>query len=147
MSDDKKVSFLDKARKSKNNTSNILSKAREDKNFMDKLVKSRSDLCYKVVGRDSTGREAYYFVLIDKEKKLQFLKHKVGDTYNLEDYGKIVYSAYGTKVPKEVKEMLKEKYGFDNISNDDDDEDEDAGIYFSSFDDEDDENNAEDEKK
>jgi hypothetical protein len=149
MTDDKKVSFLDKAKKkggSSGGAASILNKAREDKNFMDTLIKSRADMCYKVVGRDSTGREAYYFVLIDKDKKSQFLRHKVGDTYNLEDYGKIVYSAYGTKVPKEVKEMLKEKYGFDNLG-DDDDDDEDDGIYFSSADFDFDDDDEEEEKK
>lgn len=78
----------------------------------DKMAQS----CYKVVGRDSTGREAYYFVYIkDEAKRNAFLKHKVGDTYNLEDYGEVVYSAYGTRVPKDVREMLAKKYGFDNF--------------------------------
>lgn len=128
---EEKKSFLDKAKKSSNrpSTSSIAPKARDD-NFMDKFIKSRADMCYKVVGRDSTGREAYYFVLIDKEKKEQFLKHKVGDTYNLEDYGKIIYSAYGTTVPQEVKDMLKDKYGFDNLGTDD----KGGEIYFSSKD-------------
>jgi hypothetical protein len=131
--EEKKTSFLDKAKKNGIKPSSHAPKAR-DENFMDKLIKSRADMCYKVSGRDSTGREAYYFILIDKEKKEQFLKHTVGDTYNLEDYGKIIYSAYGTVVPQEVKEMLKEKYGFDNLDSSDAD-----GIYFSSKDLEEDE--------
>jgi hypothetical protein len=152
MVDDKKISFLDKAKKKSGSSSSvdkILKKSQDDKNFMDQLIKSRADMCYKVVGRDSTGREAYYFVLIDKDKKQQFLKHKVGDTYNLEDYGRIVYSAYGTKVPKEVKEMLKDKYGFDNLGNDDDEDDEEDQIYFSAadFDFDDDEISEENELK
>lgn len=126
--EEKKTSFLDKAKKSGIKSSSIAPKVR-DENFMDKLIKSRADMCYKVSGRDSTGREAYYFILIDKDKKEQFLKHTVGDTYNLEDYGKIIYSAYGTIVPEEVKEMLKEKYGFDNLDTGGAD-----GIYFSSKD-------------
>lgn len=86
------------------------------------IIKSQNNRVFKISGRDSTGRSAYYFVLIEKNKVQDFLKHKVGDTYNLEDYGKIVYSAYGEKVPREVKEMLKEKYGFDNLNNNDEDD-------------------------
>ncbi|HCR86046.1 MAG TPA: hypothetical protein DIV86_05145 [Alphaproteobacteria bacterium] len=88
---------------------------RDKKNFMDHLISTRGDLCYKVVGRDITGELAWYYVLVDKEKKDAFLKHKPGDSYNIEDYGKIITSGYGEEVPEDVKEMLKEKYGFDNF--------------------------------
>ncbi len=89
--------------------------AGEKKNFMDHLINSRGDLCYKVSGRDITGRNAWYFVLVDKDRKESFLKHKSGDSYNLEDYGKIIISGYGDSVPDDVQEMLKDKYGFDNF--------------------------------
>ncbi len=88
---------------------------RDKNNFMDHLIRSRSDLCYQVMGKDSTGETAWYFILVDKEKKEQFLAHKQGDSYDLADYGKIIASGYGNEVPDDVKEMLKEKYGFDNF--------------------------------
>lgn len=88
---------------------------RDKNNFMDHLIRSRSDLCFQVMGRDSTDRTAWYFILVDKEKKEQFLAHKPGDSYDLADYGKIIASGYGDEVPDDVKEMLKEKYGFDNF--------------------------------
>lgn len=89
--------------------------AGEKKTFMDHLINSRGDLCYKVTGKDITGRNAWYFVLVDKDRKEAFLKHKSGDSYNLEDYGKIIISGYGDSVPLDVQEMLKDKYGFDNF--------------------------------
>jgi len=88
---------------------------RDKKSFMDHLISTRGDLCYKIVGRDITGEIAWYYVLVDKEKKDAFLKHKPGDSYNIEDYGKIISSGYGEAVPEDVQEMLKEKYGFDNF--------------------------------
>ena len=119
----KKTSLSDKFKKSdkiissdnsdEENSSSFLS--RDKKNFMDHLISSRGDLCYKVVGRDITNRVAWYFVLVDKDKKEAFLKHKAGDSYNIEDYGKIITSGYGEEVPEDVKEMLKEKYGFENF--------------------------------
>lgn len=89
--------------------------SRDKNSFMDHLIRSRSDLCYQVMGKDTTNRTAWYFVLVDKEKKEQFLNHKPGDSYDLADYGKIIASGYGDEVPDDVKEMLKEKYGFDNF--------------------------------
>ena len=88
---------------------------KDKKSFMDHVINSRGDLCYKVSGKDSTGKTAWYFILVDKDKKEAFLKKKAGDRYNLEDYGKIIVSGYGEEVPDDVKEMLSEKYGFDNF--------------------------------
>lgn len=130
MSDEKK-SFLEKFGKSKSPVDKAKDKktigpkddleeddshlGRDKNNFMDHLIRSRSDMCYQVMGKDTTGRTAWYFVLVDKEKKDQFLGHKPGDSYDLADYGKIIASGYGEEVPDDVKEMLKEKYGFDNF--------------------------------
>lgn len=87
----------------------------DKKSFMDHVINSRADLCFKVTGRDVTGEVAWYFILCDKDKKEAFLKHKEGDSYNLEDYGKIIASGYGDKVPEDVQKTLKEKYNFDNF--------------------------------
>jgi hypothetical protein len=104
-------SFTEKFKKKKPETSKKFVK----KSFMDHMINSRGDLCHKVVGKDSTGRVAWYFILVDKSKKEAFLKHKSGDNYDLKDYGKIIKSGYGEVVPEKVKVMLKEKYGFENI--------------------------------
>jgi hypothetical protein len=78
-------------------------------------IKNNSDLCYQVMGKDTTGRVAWYFILVDKDKKEEFLEHRQGDSYDLADYGKIVASGYGEEVPDHVKDMLRNKYGFDNF--------------------------------
>ena len=124
----KKKGFLDKAKGEKKDKiskkpeeengdeeSSGGSFAKDKKSFMDHLISSRGDLCYKIVGRDITGEIAWYYVLVDKDRKDAFLKHKPGDSYNIEDYGKIISSGYGEEVPEDVQKMLKEKYGFDNF--------------------------------
>ncbi len=83
--------------------------------FEDRLIKDNANQCYKVVGRDITGEVAWYFVLIEKAKQKDFLSHKPGANYNIEDYGKIICSGYGTEVPDDIQDMLCEKYGFDNF--------------------------------
>lgn len=123
------VSFSDKFKK--NSSSEIKKKTADDyktekvnatdrnkksESFEEQMIRSRAgDLCYKVFGTDSTGRQAWYIVMLDPLKKDAFLKHKDGDKYDLLDYGKIVASAYGDTIPDDVKKDLADKYGFDNL--------------------------------
>ncbi len=111
----KKTPLTEKAEKTKRRGAAERTNEDDKKSFMDHVINSRGDLCYKVTGKDITDRVAWYFVLVDKDKKEAFLKHEEGDSYNLEDYGKIIVSGYGEDVPEDVQEMLKEKYGFDNF--------------------------------
>lgn len=110
-------SFTEKFASKKKDVSKASStpKKNDNNSFMDKLINSRGDLCYKITGRDSTGETAWYFLLVDKDKKEKLLSHNNGDRYNLEDYGKVIISGYGEVVPKHVQEMLKEKYNFDKF--------------------------------
>jgi hypothetical protein len=79
------------------------------------MIMVNSHLCYQVMGKDTSGRTAWYFVLVYKNKVKQFLKHKQGDGYDLADYGFIISSGYGEFVPEDVIAMLKDNYGFDNF--------------------------------
>ncbi len=70
---------------------------------------------HKLKGKDSTGRWAYYFVLIEPEMENKFLKAieaKTG-TIDFENYGEVIASCYGETPTQEVKNHLKELYGFD----------------------------------
>ncbi len=87
----------------------------EKLNATDRLIKEHQNQVYTVKGVDSTGRNAWYVALIEKQKIPIFLAKKNGDSYNLEDFGKIIISGYGTEVPEQVKKDLKEKYGFENF--------------------------------
>ena len=42
-----------------------------------------------------------------------FLKAMKTDMINLDDYGKVLYSAYGENPPETVTAKLKEEYGID----------------------------------
>ncbi|GAB3951984.1 hypothetical protein GCM10028805_33060 [Spirosoma harenae] len=104
-------SWLDKVAKGQS----VIAKTRPASSHEEQLIRNRNHLCFTLRGRDSTGRDAVYVVLIDEARKSAFLKHQVGDTYNLEEYGKIIYSAYGTTIPPDVCQMLAETYGFENL--------------------------------
>ena len=60
---------------------------------------------------DSTGRAAWYFLLVDPAKKNAFRKAATGEL-ELNAYGRVLASGYGTDPPADVRERMKTEYGF-----------------------------------
>lgn len=86
----------------------------QKRSYTDKLIARSGHLVHKLKAKDTTGRWAYYFVLVQPAKEPFFLKAIEGDgTIDLEDYGRVIASCYGEEPTQEVKDFLKEKYGFD----------------------------------
>ena len=84
------------------------------RSFVDQIIAKKGHLIHKLKAKDTTGRWAYYFVLVEAPREAAFLKAIEGKgTVDLEDFGKVVASSYGEKPTDEVKNYLKEKYGFD----------------------------------
>lgn len=84
------------------------------RSFVDQIVAKKGHLIHKLKAKDSTGRWAYYFVLVEPPKEQSFLAALKSDgTIDLEDYGKVIASCYGEEPNQQVKDFLKEKYGFE----------------------------------
>ncbi len=82
--------------------------------FVDKLIAKKGHLVHKLKAKDSTGRWAYYFVLVEPPREQAFMQAiESKGTIDLEDFGKVIASCYGEEPSDEVKEYLKEKYDFD----------------------------------
>ena len=77
---------------------------------IDPQKKMQAELIYLVKGIDA-GRNAWYYVLVDRLKVQLFLKALNDDIIHLENYGKILFSAYGDEPPADVTDKLKEEYG------------------------------------
>ncbi|MBL6664572.1 MAG: hypothetical protein ISQ34_01875 [Rickettsiales bacterium] len=86
----------------KKNNSNI--------NQVDPQKRMQAELIYLVKGVDA-GRNAWYYVLVDRLKVQLFLKALNDDIIHLEEYGKILFSAYGDEPPEEITGKLKDEYG------------------------------------
>ena len=81
---------------------------------VDQIIAKKGHLIHKLKAKDSTGRWAYYFVLVEAPRETQFLKAIKGDgMVDLEEFGKIIASCYGEEPSEEVRTFLKEKYGFE----------------------------------
>lgn len=86
----------------------------QKRSFVDQIIAKKGHLVHKLKAKDSTGRWAYYFVLVEAPKEQAFLTAlKSDETIDLEDYGKVLASCYGEEPNQQVKDMLKEKYGFE----------------------------------
>ncbi|MFT6331829.1 MAG: hypothetical protein ACJAW3_000147 [Lentimonas sp.] len=71
---------------------------------------SKADLIYLVKGVDDE-RNAWYYVLVQRLKLSMFLKALNDDIIHLENYGEILFSAYGDEPPESVTNKLKAEYG------------------------------------
>ncbi len=77
---------------------------------IDPQKKMQAELIYLVKGIDA-GRNAWYYVLVDRLKVQLFLKALNDEIIHLENYGKILFSAYGDEPAEDVTSSLKEEYG------------------------------------
>jgi hypothetical protein len=112
------------ASKSKNNLSQLIQKKENTMSTSQAMVNNESsfdsaidpakagkaDLIYLVKGVDA-GRNAWYYVLVERLKLSLFLKALNDDIIHLENYGEILYSAYGDEPPQEITDKLKKDYG------------------------------------
>lgn len=84
------------------------------RSFVDQIIAKKGHLIHKLKAKDTTGRWAYYFVLVEAPREAAFMKAIEGDgTLDLEEYGKVVASCYGEEPTPELREYLKERYGFE----------------------------------
>ncbi|WP_020179330.1 hypothetical protein [Methylopila sp. M107] len=76
-------------------------------------ISSSGELIQKLKAKDSTGRWAYYFVLVEKELEADFLAAIKGNgEVDLEIYGQVIASCYGEAPTDEVIKFLNDEYGF-----------------------------------
>jgi len=102
---------LEEAQKSKNSISDMAAaKPVVPLKQIDPQKKMQADLIYLVKGIDAE-RNAWYYVLVERLKLQLFLKALNDDIIHLENYGKILHSAYGDEPPVEITNKLKEEYG------------------------------------
>ena len=79
--------------------------------FADRVRRERANNLFLIRGNDSTGRAAWYFVLVDPAKRAAFRKASAGPL-ELNAYGRIVASGYGADPPADVRERMTAEYGF-----------------------------------
>ncbi|MDX2083148.1 MAG: hypothetical protein SFV53_04085 [Rickettsiales bacterium] len=98
----------------KSETGSIADSVRKSNNSnlkpIDPQKRMQAELIYLVKGIDA-GRKAWYYVLVDRLKVQLFLKALNDEIIHLENYGKILFSAYGEEPPEDITSSLKDEYG------------------------------------
>lgn len=97
---------------STNSVANNQTAPKASKKQVDPQKKMQAELIYLVKGIDA-GRNAWYYVLVERLKVQMFLKALNDDIIHLENFGKILFSAYGDEPPASITEQLKEEYGIE----------------------------------
>lgn len=82
------------------------------RSFTDIVKSSRTSDIFLIRGKDTTGRRAWYYLLVEKTKKRLFESDVKRPQMQLTDYGTIVYSGYGENPPDDIKTKMFDDYGF-----------------------------------
>jgi hypothetical protein len=83
------------------------------RNAVDSEVAGKGHLIHKLKAKDSNGKQAYYFILVEPPMEAAFLEAIEGSgTIELSDFGAIVGSCFGEEPTPKLRAYLKEKYGF-----------------------------------
>ena len=117
-SEESSGSFADKYKKNTMTASNMQSQAQSEPESksntnikqIDPQKRMQAELIYLVKGVDAS-RNAWYYVLVERLKVQLFLKALNDDIIHIEEYGKILFSAYGDEPPEEITQKLKDEYG------------------------------------
>lgn len=72
-----------------------------------------NEFLYLVQGQDRLGRDAFYYVLVDKLKKDIFLKDVRKENVDLRKFGKILISGFGLEPTEDAKRYLKNEFNLD----------------------------------
>ena len=80
--------------------------------FTEALKVSQSDLVYLVRAESKPSMEmAWYYVQVESKAKLPIFLKKVKTGLNLEEFGTVLYSGWGTEPPDDIKQKIKEQFG------------------------------------
>ena len=83
------------------------------KSFAEATKSSRTSNIFLVTGgQDKSGRDAWYYVLVEPTKVGSFQEKIKSGSINLIDYGEIVDSGFGKYPPENVQQKMKEEYNF-----------------------------------
>lgn len=82
-------------------------------NIAKSIAAINNELLYLVQGQDKYGRNAFYYILVDKLKKEIFLKEIGTEMSDLRRFGKILISGFGLEPTEDAKLYLKNEFNLD----------------------------------
>lgn len=89
--------------------SDNLAKKTQPKSYTDKVTR-RSDLVYLVHGKDK-DRDAWHYVLVDKNKLPMFLKQIETGSIDVALFGEVLRSGWGKNPSPEIVKEIEDEFG------------------------------------
>ena len=83
------------------------------KDYEHRALRAVGHHIHKLKAKDSTGRWAYYFILVTPHNEQRFLRVVEGDgIVDMDEYGMVIASNFGETPSDEIRRFLSERYGF-----------------------------------
>ncbi len=83
------------------------------RSFADREIARQEHLVHRLKASDSTGRWAYYFIVVKPWRERAFLAAIGGkDDIDLESYGRVIASNYGETASPETLRSLRDRFGW-----------------------------------
>lgn len=79
------------------------------KNSIKKVISQNGALIHLISAKDK-GREAWYWVLINKPDFKTFMETLSDDSVPLTQYGKILYKGWGVQPPETINQAIIDEY-------------------------------------
>ncbi len=81
---------------------------------VDREIARKGHLVHRVNAKDSTGRWAVFFVLVEEQRTHAFTQAlSGGGSVDLEDFGQVIASCYGEEPNDETRQLLRDRFGFE----------------------------------
>ena len=94
---------------------------RPEKSFTERISRDQTRMprrnidageVFLVRGKDSSGRQAWYYVRVPRTRAAIFERKESSDSLNLNDWGQILLSGFGDSPPASAKQKAWEEFGF-----------------------------------
>jgi hypothetical protein len=84
------------------------------RSFLDRIERERlAQRIYLIRGQDSTGKKAWYYLLVTPGQNAQFEESAGRGQMQLTEFGRILRSGYGESPPEDVRNRMRDEYGFE----------------------------------
>lgn len=78
-------------------------------------IDANGSILHLTSGLDANGREYYAYMFIQPSKYQEFLENaERAKSFNLEDFGLVIESGFGSLPPKDVQKKMEEEYFFNH---------------------------------
>jgi hypothetical protein len=78
---------------------------------IENFISSTKHSVFLIFAPDKGGAMAYYFVMVKPKMEQSFLQSVTSGPTYIENFGSIIFSGFGSKIPPSVQKFMTKRYG------------------------------------